>query len=1550
MINDNFILYKECQLLKLSTEIGKGKSSLLLKIRLAFETLSYRIASLFACRNPYSIKDIKANILQHPKDYLRAWRERGIEAPLQDALEISNSEFAEAVVQADLHHLGEIAERVAIQFGYAHTKEYILAHAAEYEKQHKLIDPRPCNLLRFGISEEEFSRALELDALHKLDQLAVELKLDQEAKGTGKKHQKIVELYALLQGVPNVHVPLPFGIKDQFLVDFLKKNAPQIFVKWEKLQELYQENAFLDQPEVKELLQQIESEINTAFAKTPADFFSKDALRWLAAVEKSNSFLMVRSTGDEDGTCANAGGNVSVNYVPPTPDAIFNAVKKVVASYFSKRSLKNRMIGKDNPFADFPKIGVTLQRLIGEAAGGGKNRGEIPLSAVLFTNEPDWGGNGNFRVMRINGTFGHGESVVGNHNISSDSLILLQSRVNPEECYALYDRSYKPQRLCPMGNEPKLETVDNAPDLAVSSAFTKEMIQRLFDLGKRVEGHYGEPTDMELVIKGETIYPVQARPINRVQIRPTYFDSPELVIKACVGKTVVPGESLTTIVDDPQRILVVDKLEDALSLFDAQKHQVIIIGEEEPPLSHPVIVFSGMGIPCLFQPDLEQVEDMLGSKDKKLVVCMQNQTLYLVENSPDLKMKEGYVSHPASFNISLDVDPFMIRAEDKKIDDIKALIKQIKTDEAGLKALKELKKAFRKHFDIDALKARVKKNPTPQGETNLAAFEQLEGKIARAIKECKKTLQAENPERLEILFHAKVLETLAAATSKLNSLIQGATEASLYQESLSQPAKLIEELSYQQECFDESVKVKWKSFLLALEKEEIKEEEIARFKSMLKTLKETGSLPIWMMLFFSRYKSFDALLNLYNPESEAMIKQLLGWQKKVQTMKRNQALFADPEQIQNAFQQLQTFIEEFYSPSFVKQFQSCTPLALCASIPLMLDIVELYDGAIKSMKGSRSFEDKEKGARFKEMVEGYFTLLKNWSTQLAGDAAFKWHFSSITNSPLVTLVQYLDQIKKILDKRDPSNPAELLPSQNFQVSEALMVNGTNIERHLPVTTEDVWTLIHQNLKAIVALFINRVITDKELAEIDLPPCIKKCLEAIKEGGHHPFNLTGISISSDMIKMSYTVPLANHSSTFELIYDKNKKQGQLKAKLLGQARTRWANVQIYLEYLSAAGIQPLSQKVKLKGDTLEWSWVLTEDLKDLIKNYEIILFETGRTDISNIAPYLIERCEKNHSTQKVVDWALGEVRNGRKSHLIPEFFPLISNGMTQFIFQSPLEAFRLFYPDFVHSNWVSKAADRINSNELIKMIQPLVDNKKRTANENTFLYTVLVNLLKRGDGYAQAEAVFKEFKYESYLLNKGRFEFIKLLLEKGQGFETAKKIAQEQILSQTEKGAEYAVWIYAQLLQKGEAVQEASVAAKTLLDQDQKKFSLELYKHLVLNGIAYQEAEEAARKNLFVEKKGTFNVSFIHNEAASILRELFKKKQALGGALQEELLTVCFTPWHDYRWEAYHLLTDSMKEGAPIEAVAKAAASANGTSVIKEIAQKLLAFISEKRLV
>ncbi|MBA3603259.1 MAG: hypothetical protein H0W50_06390 [Parachlamydiaceae bacterium] len=518
-------------------------------------------------------------------------------------------------------------------------------------------------------------------------------------------------------------VPLPRGISSDQVHSFLQAAAPEVFVLWKQLGNLYSTyvegySPFLERPEPAKILLAIENTIKSAFEKAGKEDpifeklgLSNDLLEWIQERKDAGHYLMVRSTGAEDSLqTANAGGNVSKSYVIPEREQFCNALGEVAASYFGYASLQNRLNAQENPFKSDLKLAVTAQELIGETIGGSSDEKDIPVSLVLFTNEPFYTGNESFRVMRLSATLGHGEGIVGNQGIACDTALILISQVDPSKLYIVYDNKAKPERLAHILNEQGeviLGKIANPSSLINKPVLTHQQIKDLYLTGITTEKYFeNHASDMEIVIKKDQIYAVQARPINRPLLLPTHLDMRKVaelpaspIVEKIQAEMIVPGKASVVIVRNARKVLFARTLEEAEKKYVKGKHQIVLVCKDEPANSHPVVNFSGLGIPCLFLPEGETAEKMLEQifRHHKLAVCVQTATLNLWDTSKgkiEECVSEGFAVHPAKIIVSLPIEkaPPIAETTTKISQDVKNALLEIRSaviSEVALKKLQE---------------------------------------------------------------------------------------------------------------------------------------------------------------------------------------------------------------------------------------------------------------------------------------------------------------------------------------------------------------------------------------------------------------------------------------------------------------------------------------------------------------------------------------------------------------------------------------------------------------------------------------------------------------------------------------------------------------------------------------------------------------------------------------------------------------------------------------------------------------------------------------------
>lgn len=1078
----------------------------------------------------------------------------------------------------------------------------------------------------------------------------------------GNKHARLLEQAELLSKIqlPGIKVPLPHGISNTQVQDFLNLIAPEVNTSWNELAKLYDfivkkgvPSEFLKLPEVTKRLGAIHLSIKGAFEQAANNdkFFKKLAipnefLSWMEELKANASYLMVRSSGAEDTRkTANAGGNVSVAYVNPERNDLCHALGKVVISYFSESSLQNRLNAEENPFSSPLRLAVTTQELIGEPVGGSAKASDIPVSLVLFSNEPTYVGNEPFRLMRISATWGHGEAVVGAAGVKSDTILLLKSVKHPDRLYILENNQAKPKRLAPKRDgetgEISLEKMDNPSELTGKPALDHTLLTRLFYLGVAVEKAYeGHPMDMEIVVKNGIIYPVQARPINRPPSNPTYFDwkkanSLNPGTRSFEAEVVLSGLAQTQVIRSKEEILITDNLDKAEKLFKKEKHKLVIVREEEAANSHPVVNFSGMGIPVMYHEKSEPVQDLVDqvAEDKVLIACVQSGNLILWDTKipPESVISPGYTVHPAKVAVS--VSSSQLPSSSKGVEvpqEIKNLtlkLGALDTHDVALEAARSLKnqsvlQELRTKRKRLAKKIASNPNAPERAKTLAKGLEGLENLITSAASELKATLKR-GKERLHPLFHGKVVEALfqqPEASRALGQLSVINVEAQLksvdeifsYQEGFEYPTLLHEEVLAASGCATKEHRTQWVDFLTSVEiahhKGAISLTEVQQFRLMLAGVEKLNLLPLWMARFFlpeaakmqDVSTTLSSLLKTVDPATEEHLNEMQEILYEIQTLQDNLNLFADDATFEKGWKNLLVLHKKLacMDDTLKQKLETLQPLGRIATYQVMTAFVDLYDSSIKSMKASLAFTEERKVELFDKMLGPNFAMLNGVTKKLSGHL-LQYHW----NWPLDL---YLEALKRKLDKSGKGID-QLKPSSGFTVSASVLGLVTDFSRSEPVTKEDVFTTIHQGL-----LFSLGALLGSEMkGQVQLPPLLQQASEIVVELSNlptteyfissqktsevpPPVQLIGYNFSDSQVTLTYNYPLRNHSGTFSIIFDLKSQSYFLDVKFLGEARERFDRMGDMLQILNYFNEIELTKKPETKGMELTYSLKLSDE--------------------------------------------------------------------------------------------------------------------------------------------------------------------------------------------------------------------------------------------------------------------------------------------------------------------------------------------------------------------
>jgi len=990
-----------------------------------------------------------------------------------------------------------------------------------------------------------------------MEDVRVQLTADEKTlEKLGKKQANVILQARLVEALQleGIQVPIPYGLASDVSEHFLRTYAPEVFSEWQALADSYisytGSGRFLEVAASRAHLDTIVEGIQRAFQKASHDkrlfeeITTPEFRAFLEKVAQQENLLIVRSSGAEDSRhTANAGGNVSEKYVAPTQEAFCLAAATVIASYFSYGSLQNRINTGTNPFSQKLQLSVMTQELIGEAVGGDNSHPElIPRPVVLFSSEPLYVGNESFRVMRISATLGDGEGVVGERGIATDSALLLISEHSPDRLYVLYDNKEKTHRLAPV-NTPsgiQLQPVENPPELRDKPVLDATLLARLYTWAVVNEKFFNDKaTDMELIVKKGEIYSVQARPVIRPDLLPTYLDMKNIDKKAILqtieGSAIVPAKASVIVAKRPGDILFTTTLKEAEAKYDKSQHQVVVVTTTEPANSHPVVNFSSLGTACLFVDPKTATHELIknASDNHPVVIDVQTGQIILWDSSKesvDEKIVRGFAVHPAKIAISLPVADVKHRDKTEAPQEVKDLLVAIRGATERAVALDRLQQ-LREHPFVAAVK--MKK---PEGQIGFI-LEELENKVADAFNEMEAALKQTTDEtRLRPLFHAKVLETLLLSSPKedgslgqysllhVQPLMQDAQDLIEYQKKFTHPVRFGDIYLAGNSALTSDKQQLWRSFI---EEQERGAANLDELRSKIASLEKSGSLTSWITLFFTGgplQKVLDALPD-FSQNSPAALQQM---------------------------------------PSKATQM-----LILCK----MEASIASYDTMVKAMKQSQDLDDVAKTAQFKKMLMPYFSMMQEW-LELFGDRLTFPH-------PHSGWAKYIETKKSGLASCSDRDPNQLRSSPQFGVNVAALGSPSAFSGFTPPprTLEDYFTLIHQNLLAIVGNLQGQLFTAD--VEQQLP-------QAVVAAERKLFgNKIATLVTNNAIEIKYNIPLRAHSAQLVLKWDKQSEKLTLQGSIVGIDVDRWRALGMLARIAGAVGFIKLLEPPRFSQTHVEF---------------------------------------------------------------------------------------------------------------------------------------------------------------------------------------------------------------------------------------------------------------------------------------------------------------------------------------------------------------------------
>ncbi len=236
------------------------------------------------------------------------------------------------------------------------------------------------------------------------------------------------------------------------------------------------------------------------------DYFTELMDLALKKFEPDILFSVRSSATAEDLPFASFAGQQDTYLNVPAKD-IEQAVRNCYASLYTERAVEYRK--KNN--IEKAMMCVVIQQMVFSDASG-----------ILFTADPV---SGKRHIEIIEAGFGLGEAMVSgkvtpdHYSYNKKKGSLIERKI-----------SYKKIAVLPLKNGGTVTANINSAKQVLQLSQIKE----LFDLGEKLEQHYGMPQDVEWAVQDNKIYILQTRPITSLYPLPAFEDE-DFHILICIG-------------------------------------------------------------------------------------------------------------------------------------------------------------------------------------------------------------------------------------------------------------------------------------------------------------------------------------------------------------------------------------------------------------------------------------------------------------------------------------------------------------------------------------------------------------------------------------------------------------------------------------------------------------------------------------------------------------------------------------------------------------------------------------------------------------------------------------------------------------------------------------------------------------------------------------------------------------------------------------------------------------------------------------------------------
>ncbi len=269
---------------------------------------------------------------------------------------------------------------------------------------------------------------------------------------------------------------------------------------------------------------------------------------------------------------------------------VVEAVRGCWASLFEARAIFYRV---QQGFDHF-KVGIAVpvQRMV-----------QSETSGVMFTIDPTTSDKSKITIEAV---LGLGETIVSgdvtpdHYVVHKDNLKIVSREIKAQEWKLVRDEKGE-------GEEANIKIV-LTPEEQAKQKISDEEIIALAKIGKKLEGHYKFPQDIEWARADNKLYIVQTRPVTNIKKKTAGGARPEITAPVLLsGAPASPGIAsgpvkITTDSSQINKVLKGDVLVTEMTTPDyvpAMKRAAAIVTDRGGRTAHAAIVSRELGIPCV---------------------------------------------------------------------------------------------------------------------------------------------------------------------------------------------------------------------------------------------------------------------------------------------------------------------------------------------------------------------------------------------------------------------------------------------------------------------------------------------------------------------------------------------------------------------------------------------------------------------------------------------------------------------------------------------------------------------------------------------------------------------------------------------------------------------------------------------------------------------------------------------------------------------------------------------------------------------------------------